>query len=254
MRNLLVLQLALQVKAIPQVKLVPHRVILPSASTWNEVGAYAVVAVDELDGIARREPISETGLYGPAFAAHHIADQAAVLGVSVGILRIVIVIPAGIPSPDESGRGLCRHPFQAQIQTGNSWNSREIDSGMPGISRRILDGQHIVLRVCVAIQDDIVAKLRNIESPIHLRLVIAGHRMEPRIDHAEETANKVSGVERIATRASNHAPASEPQLQKGEHSEIDLLSEDKRIGDVGMPIQASEKLIHADRTEAPQNP
>src|SRR5690349_8105086 len=139
-----------------------------------------------------------------------------------------------------------------EVEPGKSGNSSEIDTGMPGISRGILERQDIVLGVRVSIKNNVVPDLGNIESPIHLRLVVAWHGVELRINYAEETSAKVPGGKRIATQATDHASASESQFQKWKQSEVDLLTVHKWIWNVWVPVKTSEELVNPDGTKVPQ--
>src|SRR5690349_1724809 len=136
-----------------------------------------------------------------------------------------------------------------EVEPGKSGNAREIETGMPGISRGILERQDIVLGGRVSIKNNVVPDLANIEGPIHLRCVVAWHGVQLRINYAEETSAKVPGGKRTAAQATDHASASESQFQKSKQAEVELLTLHTCIWNVWVPVKTSQELVNPDGTK-----
>ena len=50
---------------------------------------------------------------------------------------------------------------------------RDVDARMPGISCRLLDGQDVIFRVRIPVENDVVPNLGNIERPVHFGFAVA---------------------------------------------------------------------------------
>ena len=136
-----------------------------------------------------------------------------------------------------------------KIKFGNSGDSRDVETWMPGIPRGILDGQDSVLRVGITIKDHVVSHLRDIKSPVHLGFVVAWHGTEVRATNAHKTAKKIAGSKRIASRAPDHTSPSDSQFQEGERFKVEFLPVNKRSRDIRMAHEPTKELVDTDWSE-----
>src|SRR6266404_5825387 len=120
------------------------------------------------------------------------------------IIDSAISAASMIARADESARRLRRNSLHMKIKFGYSWNSRDVNSRMPRISRRILDGQNVVLRIRIAVKNDVVTDLGHIKYPVHFRLVVAAHGIERHTVQSQNAAPQIAGRQSVASRAADH--------------------------------------------------
>src|ERR1700685_374681 len=77
-RNMLVLELALQVNAGSQLYFMAEGIVLPGAALRHEVAAHGAVFESELHRVARGNPVIRPALNRTPHAADRIADQVVV--------------------------------------------------------------------------------------------------------------------------------------------------------------------------------
>src|SRR4029077_9063059 len=118
---------------------------------------------------------------------------------------------------------------------------------MPRITRGILNGQDVVFRVGVSVENYVIPNLRNIKGPVHLGFVVTRYTVEFGTDRTNQTAKEIAGCQWVSARASDHGSASESEFQKREQLDVDLLAVDERIRNVRMSFKASEEVVHSHR-------
>src|SRR6202035_1935450 len=88
--------------------------------------------------------------------------------------------------------------------------------------------------------------LRDIERPVHFRLVGARHAMNARVDNSKSTSNEVTCSERLnAARAPNGDRTGESEFQGRKETYAEFLAVHKRPRNSGMSPQTPKKLVHS---------
>src|ERR1700736_6605322 len=124
-----------------------------------------------------------------------------------------------------------------KIKLRYSRKPSEVYAGMPGIPCGVLDGQDVVLRVRVSIQDNVVVDLRHIKNPVQFGLIVTGYGVDRSSRKAQKAVEQIRAVQSIASCAADRASASESEFQERKYLEIYLLPVNEWPRNVWMPFQ-----------------
>src|SRR5690242_14330178 len=225
-------------------------IVLPCSAARNEIGTYRIVFVQELNRVLRRNPIRKPGVNGPAVSAHRIANQIPVHCVSIPILKIPVVKDSMIALVIKESGLFRRYPLDMEIKFRNSRNSGDVETWMPGIPGGILNGRNRIFRVSIAIKDNVVSHFRDIKRPVHLGLIVSGHRKCAWIVNTNKTTNKIRPGEGVgAADSAEHASASKSELQESERFNIEFLSVHERSRNVWMTFETAKEHVDPNRSQ-----
>src|SRR3981189_288434 len=159
----------------------------------------------------------------------------------------VIIYPTITLIINQSGL-FCRYSLNMEIKFGNSGDSRDVESWMPGIPRGIHDGQGSVLRVGITIKDNVVSYLRDMNCPVNLGFVVARHTLirNSHTSDAKDTMKKIARIKRLAPSPPDHGSPSESDLQEWNCIEVNLLPVNKRSRDIRMSHEPTKELVNTD--------